>query len=109
MNISDQIKEIIDLVQQAPLPDSGHAVSPSGVEVFYGSDVPTIFRIANEATTVTVECDIASGTATVKIRDVDVDRTVKTGDLDDLKSMLEELILASGHGVDPGLVCFNQN
>ncbi|WP_127544951.1 hypothetical protein [Paenibacillus amylolyticus] len=96
MNISNQVKEVIDIVQHAPFPDSDHAVSPSGVEVFYGSNVPTTIRVTNEATTMTVECNIDSGTATVKIRDVDVDLTVKTGAIDDLKSMLGEVILASG-------------
>ncbi|WP_339831801.1 hypothetical protein [Paenibacillus sp. FSL R7-0272] len=96
MNISDQVKEIIDLVQQAPLTGKDYTASSSGVGVFYESNVHTILRIANEATTMTVECNIDSGTATVKIRDVDVDLTVKTGAIDDLKSMLGEVILASG-------------
>lgn len=95
MLISDHVKEIIDLVQQAPLADSGHSVSSSGVEVFYGSNVSTTLRVANEVITMTVECDMASSTATVKIREGDVDRTVKIVAVDDLKNVLGEVIVAS--------------
>lgn len=96
MNISDQVKEIIDLVQQAPLTGKDYTASSSGMGVFYESNVLTILRIANEAITMTVECNIDSGTATVKIRDIDVDRAVKTVAIDELENVLGEVIVASG-------------